>query len=520
MVSTTAKVGAGLAALLVLVVLFLPLFQAIFYGLFIASPATLYWLVIGGGLTALAYSTGHPTGAQVLLGATVVMALFIGPMVSGIYAHEYMADRIAENAETDTLPETSESQMRVLPRSVADKYASSSMQYPQHRLTQSDITEVNGTYQWSYGLQPDAFFVSWFGHQRGALYTSMETVDKDVTVRGQQEFKNGRGQIWFDSYQYQSVLANPLVRHNWGTTFNSEHNGTPYIAHSTTGHNWHFKLFPIPQPYAVPKHATTDVMYQNGTIDVMSPSQAQQSELLEGENIYPYHLAKFKVNSMKYRHGALNKWFWKEDVLQIADLPEGGNSWPLVVPTQEGNSTELTYFIATEPTGSGNGVYEVWTFDGQTGEATVQRYNSSQIGPQKAVDFVERQPEVNRLSSAQAVAPIPVTHEGTLYWHIKVVPKSNSGVVYTAFVNAESGDVTLLEGTQPIYTFLTEGEAEGIQQGQNATQGNTTGSTVTVTVLVTDDSGNIVRTENVTVPEGGSVSVEVENNNSTNSTAG
>ncbi|ELY63851.1 hypothetical protein CYV19_17315 [Natronobacterium gregoryi SP2] len=46
----------------------------------------------------------------------------------------------------------------------------------------------------------------------------------------------------------------------------------------------------------------------------------------------------------------------------------------------------MTYFIAVEPTGSNNGVYEVWTINGQTREIGVQKYSESQIGPQKAVD--------------------------------------------------------------------------------------------------------------------------------------
>lgn len=211
----------------------------------------------------------------------------------------------------------------------------------------------------------------------------------------------------------------------------------------------------------------------------------------------------FNVKSMQYIHGALNKWFWKEDVLAIAGLPEGGNNWPIAVPT-EGDNPQLTYFIATEPTGSGNGVYEIWTVDGQTGETGVQKYSESQVGPQKAIDFVERQPQMNRLSNAEAVAPIPVAKGDTLYWHVKVVPRSETGVIYTAFVNAETGDATLLEGTTPIYAFLTESEVREIQTGGNQTDG------MEVTVVVTDSAGEIVGTQNITVPEGGGVEVQVQ----------
>ncbi|WP_155897292.1 hypothetical protein [Natronobacterium gregoryi] len=39
--------------------------------------------------------------------------------------------------------------------------------------------------------------------------------------------------------------------------------------------------------------------------------------------------------------------------------------------------------------------------------------------------------------------------DDTLYWHVRVVPKSGTGVIYTAFVNSESGDVTLVKGADP-----------------------------------------------------------------------
>lgn len=520
-------IAGGIIVTLFLVVLLLPTFQAIFYGLFVKSPSLWYWLIIGGSLTgALARFKPNVEVAgfelnlvAIGIGFTVVMALFVGPIMSGVYANEYMANQVQSNSEKlDTLPDTSKNHVRALPRSVADEYASSSMQKPQYKLTESDIAKVNGTYMWSYGVVPDTFFVSWFGNQNGALYVNMEQTSKEVTVE-QTTFTNGRGQLFFDSYVYQSVLKSPLKSHNWKTTFNGRYRGQSFMAHSTTTHDWKFSLFPIPQPYTVPEHGSVEVMYPNGTINSMSPQEAHQSEMLDGYNYYPYHLTMFKVNSMKYRHGALNKWFWKEDVLAIADLPEGGNNWPLTVPTQMGdNETQMSYFVATEPTGSGNGVYEVWVADGQTGELKVQRYSNSQIGPQKAVNFVSRQPEVNRLSNAKVVAPVPIVKNGTLYWHAKVVPSSHSGLIYTAFVNAETGDVTLVDSTEKIYAFLNQEEVEEIRQRNNQTQ-NKSQDTMTVTVVVTNENGEITGTTNVTVPEGGSLEIKVDDSNKNNSTS-
>ncbi|WP_408958265.1 hypothetical protein [Natrinema sp. 74] len=507
------KIAAFGLLVLVVAVLALPLIQGVLYSVVFGNPSILQWgfvslLIAGVAIKRQSYALFILAGAVFLF-----LGLLIGPVVGGTYAHTDMANQLQTDAkEVDTLPNTSTEHVRVLPRSVADNYAQSSMQYPQYTLSSSDIAYRNGSYAWSYALEPDNPMVSLLGQQKGALYVNMTGTEKQVNVE-ETEFSNGRGQRFFDSYRYRSILKSPFKKHNWDTTFNARADGESYIVHSTTTYKWKFRLGPIPQFYAIPEHGSVEVMSPNDGIKSLTPTEAQQSSLLRGQNFYPYDIAMFKVKSMQYINGPLNKWFWKEGVLQVADLPEDGNDWPIAVPT-DGDSPGLTYFIATEPTGSGNGVYEIWTIDGQSGEAAVRTYSESQIGPQKAVDFTERRSEVNRLSNAEAIAPVPVVKNKTLYWHVKVVSQSRSGVIYTAFVNAGSGDVTLLEGTEPIYAFLTESEVEDIQ---NETEGGDGGGGMAVTVVVTDADGEIVGTRNITVPKGGNFEVNVNDETTTNS---
>lgn len=79
-------------------------------------------------------------------------------------------------------------------------------------------------------------------------------------------------------------------------------------------------------------------------------------------------------------------------------------------------------------------------------------------------------------------------------------------------MNAESGDVTHVEGTDPIYAFLTQSEVEEIQNRIGGQKGG-----MTVKVVVTNADGQIVGTRNITVPEGGGIEMNVqdEENNST-----
>src|SRR6056297_403595 len=221
----------GGVALLV-TVFALPTVQSILYSTLVGTPSVLQWGAVSVVIAALGAKRESRVLLAVAVGVFVVLGLVVGPVVSGAYAHSDVADRMQrQTTDLETLPNTSTENVRVLPRSVSDNYAQSSMQYPQYRLTGSDITYRNGSYAWSYGLAPDNLMVALTGQQKGALYVNMTTARKQVHVQ-ETTFSNGRGQLFFDSYKYQSVLHSPFKQHNWDTTFNARANGTSYIAHS------------------------------------------------------------------------------------------------------------------------------------------------------------------------------------------------------------------------------------------------------------------------------------------------
>lgn len=501
------KIIGSLVTMVALTLLFLPSIQTITYHLLVASPSTVQWSLVA----ILLFFVGvYRENKAIVVGAVLFFILFgliLGPFVGNIQAHEEQADRLESKStlQVDSLPETTEENIRVVPRGVADTYADSSMQLSQYGLTESDIAYQDEKYQWSYGVKPDNLFVSFQEKQYGSLYVNMEQTQKETELK-QNEFTNGRGQLWFDSYRYQSVLNNPTALHVWDSTFNTE----SYIAHSTLSHDWEFRILPLPQFYAIPQHNSVEVMDTDGNVDSLTPSEAQQSQKLQKQNFYPYGLSMFKVNSMKYKNGVINLWTSKKEVFEIAGLPSSSNNnWPLTVPTQKGDSFGLTYFVGAEAVNSGTGLYQVWTIDGQTGNVQYIQYDQNQLGPSRAIEYVQNKEQVNELKDSEVVSPIPIVSDGQLYWHVKVVPSSETGILYTGFVNAKSGDVTLLERTEPIYKFMNQKEVQQVKQSQDTTK---TTTTTTVTVAVTDESGEIIRTEEINVPKGGTTDITVKNN--------
>lgn len=501
----------GVVVALLGTVLFLPVVQSLGYLAVVATPSLVWWTGIGllvmiAGIVA-GGTRATTTGVTLGLGIVVVMGLFAGPLVGRIYAHEHMAGAVQANAETvDTLPNSSKNHTRVLPRQVGDKYAQSSMQFPQFRTTASDIAYVNDTYTWSYGLAPDNPMVAWLGNQHGAVYVDMEQSEKRVSVR-ETEFEHGVGQVFTDSFGYRTNLDRLDVNHHPDTRFVFERAGEAYIAQSYVTHDWQFRVFPLPQLYSVPRFGGVQVMDQAGSIRDIPAEKVDTADLLNGQSVYPYSLVRFKVTAMKYKKGALNKWFWKEDVLEMADLPADDNNWPVTIPTESDGGPELTHYVATEPTGSGSGVYEVWTFDGQTGDAAIMRYDDAQIGPQKATKFIRQHKDVARLNNVKAVEPVPVVRGDTLYWQVKVVPDSSNGLTYTGFVNANSGKTILVSKTNKVRAFVTGSDVN--ISDRNATDSD--GSGTSVRLVVTGDDGDVVRRTNVTVPVNGSVNINISN---------
>lgn len=314
---------------LIIAIVALPVVQGVVYGVLVGAPSVLQWVVVGGLGTAIAVRRTDTNPRTVLLlgvGLTLLLALVVGPWVGSIYTREHLADEMSTQAvERETLPNTSTERARVLPREVGDQYADSSVQFPQYRTATSDIAYRGDSYVWSYALVPDNLFVRLFGSQRGAVYVDMERSDKRVAVR-ETRFQNGRGQLVTDSFAYRATLHRPTVRHRPDTAFVFEHEGEAYLAQSFVRHEWQIRLAPLPQVYAVPRFGGVEVMDQRGSIRTIPAADVAESDLLVGQNVYPYHLARLRVLATNLNQGYLNTITAKEGVLRLAALPSENNA--------------------------------------------------------------------------------------------------------------------------------------------------------------------------------------------------
>lgn len=451
-----------------------PEWQPVVYGLLVESPGSLQWILVTVVSVLLAIfflpvirereyerygenrveteKTGWMFVVYGLLILGVLGLLFIGPVLGGYYAKEDLGRTVIDRAEpVESPPESPADRSRIAPLGVASNWAENSLQYPRYHLTGGDITYINGTPHWSFSLSPDGGYNTLTRQQIGAVYVNQASFEKDIQIHDEQTFRYGQGVAITDNVRWQ--LAEEDYWKDYGEAFVVPHKGESYIVVPYTVHEWRFRATPIPQVYQVPHFGGVKVVSQDGDIRDLSPAEAREDPILSGQNFYPYDLARFKVSSTAYQHGIMNVLFYHEDQIELAPVPGDGNEQPFTVPTEDGP----VYLLAVEPWGDANGVYQIWTLDAQTGEerVTTLPQESAYRGPRKAMDSVLAHPQISRLNDVQAVEPIPVVRDGTLFWTVRIVPNSSARITYIAFFNADTEEVTVVETTQAVEAFLS-----------------------------------------------------------------
>jgi hypothetical protein len=498
MVSVSRRlVAATLLSLAALAVVWFvrPLFQPLAYRLFVESPGALQWLGVVG-LLVVAYvayglrvrwvgtdasvetDAGAVPAVVVALGVLVVLAIAVGSVVGGLYSAEAMSDRVgASVTDVEDLPETGVENARLLPQSVAREYAQNSLQYPRYRLAGGDITVVNGTPHWSYALAPDGGVNAFRLKQQGGVFVDMTTTDKRVDVR-EATFDVGQGMAVTDDYQWR--LSKHAFWRDYRDPFVVPHGEEMYLAVPYVTHDWEFRATPLPQMHSMPEFGGVSLIATDGSITDLSPEEARDSEILAGQNFYPYELARYEVASRAYKNGIVNTWFSHEGQLELAPVP-GENDQPFTVFAED----RPTYVLAAEPWGDAAGVYQIWTIDARSGEPrrlTVPQ-SESLLGPTKATNYAMRAPDVARLNDVAPAEPIPVVRDGTLYWQVHVVPNSSAGLSYIAFVDAGSGSVYTVgtgEGARAFLAGERDGGGNGSADGSDGGDGDGDGLVIVV----------------------------------------
>lgn len=430
-------------------------------------------------------------GISVLLVPLVVFGM---PLSQAFEMEELSNEVDSEVSEINSLPDIDPEKPRILPKSVAQEYASNSLQTPRYSLGNADISiSENGTPYWSMAKQPDGFYNYFRLKQEGASFVDMTTQEKKVEFTDDL-MEKGLGMGVTDNLIWQLKKQKYWVEYEDPVSL--EHDGKTYIAVPYKDYEFHFDS---PVFYTTPEWAGVALADPEGNIEFLEPEEAAENEVLQDQRLYPYELAKKKVSSMAYKHGIINAWFTHRDQLEVAEVPGENNDQPFTILTEEG----VKLFVAAEPYGNAQGLFQLWTIDAATGDYSVLKLNRSEalLGANKATNYVrkanskvnwaDRSTEENNVQTGfRPSEPIPVVVNDRLYWQVRVVPLDSAGIAFTSFVNAQSGDVINAETDQQIIDFLQNEEVEnGTVTDGNQTSGETQEGVWNIVVM---ENGEVV----------------------------
>lgn len=473
----TAVVAAVVLVILVVFWLLRPLFHGVVYGLY--STPTLVPVVVVGLLAFRAVAKRRDLKTALQAGAIVAVVLFFALSVpAGYFAGEKLGKRTLADSETvDGLDESDPENPRIVPRSVADRFASNTLNFPQYRVGDSDVTVYNGTPHWSYPLSPDGAFNYVTKRQHGTVLVDMTEKSANVdTVTG--DIDRGIGTAPYNNYRWK-ILRDGEYLVNYHDPFMVVEGGEQYVAVPYTKPNFHW----WPLPHTTPEWGGVALVHGDGTVEDLSPAEARDHSALAGQRLYPFELTRRSVAATKYRNGIINTFTSHEEEIELAPVPGEGNDQPFSVVTEDG----IAYVVAVEPYGEAQGLREVWTVDARTGEYERFPVEGSLLGPRKATDFVRQAARTTDWDRFDPSEPIPVVVNGTFYWEVRVVPTDSSGISYVAFVDAESSDVVEVEDTAGVAAFM---RGQSPRPGDGDDDG--TGRTPTVVVQRVAPNGTVI----------------------------
>jgi hypothetical protein len=454
----------------------------------------------------------------VVLGVLFFLSILVS-IPAGALEQRTLADRtMAEATEVEEFPQANPDNPRVVPRQVSDVSTRGSVSYRQYRLGTSDIArQEDGSLAWSYAIQPDGPRNKLLENQQGVLVANMTSMDdRQTTAYDDTPFTYGKGMYLQRSADWQLKKTDFLAKYN-DDAVEFSHDGTPYMYYPKTGHEW--KLFPF--PHTVPEWDGGALVHPDGDIEHLSPAEAQENEILDGQRLYPLTLTRSEVGSLGYREGIVNQLpvvGAHENEVEVAGLPDGANNQQPFVIDLEGE--QMSYVTAMEPFGQDTrGLDEVWFANAETGEYTFFGTDRETLtGPERAMGIARSaDSQTNWGENFVVTEPVPVTVDGGLWWQIKVSPTDFTDVTRNVFVNAETGEAVQIRSDRGVREFIAGNTSvAGPVNGSDPTTEPADDPDIAYYIIVTDEDGNVV--QRIPVEEGQNTEIRQADGNTTNGT--
>ncbi len=382
--------------------------------------------------------------------------LFILVVAAGVFSHIMPQVHLVNELEynnIDTLPETREN-IRLMPYEVAERFSKDSLQLSQFKLGKENIAVVNDSLAWTFPLEPDGTVLKFLIKNYGMIHIDATTQSR-VSELTKKDLEIGEGMLIFDNLWWNVYKDSYNV--DYDRTYYIPHNGEVYTVASFTDYDFEnkFGLF-----YTVPRFGGVMLIDSDGNIERLSPEEAANHPVLEGNRLFPEDLARYYGEAYKYNEGVINRFFIHEDQIKIRDVPgpTQANKQPFLMDTEDG----LKWFISAEPAGESRGIFKIFLFDAETGDIELFELpvEDTLTGPTRATDFVRRDNPTVDWNRFKMVEPLPFIRDDVLFWKVVVIPGDAAGIAYQAFLDTRTNEVTRISTDEGVAKFIRTGDVD------------------------------------------------------------
>jgi len=396
-----------------------------------------------------------------LVGVIIVAAFAV---VGGWGRATYLATHLDYRC-VEALPDSTEG-IRLMPYTVAHRYAKDSLQLSQYRLgTENMVLDDDDRLAWVFPLTPDGLVITFTKQNKGLVLVDATTQDKNCDTIWQ-DLAIGEGMqltdnLWWRIYRHRYFVTteDPFYL----TSGRDIHTCVPAVSYDFA---WRWGVV-----HTVPRFAGLFLVDAAGEVVFLTPDEARQHSVTAGNRLFPELLAREYVNAYQFHLGVANKLFVHEDQLQIQDVRSVThiNRQPFLIQTEAGPM----WFVGTEPFGESHGIFKIFLVDAVSGEINLYELPQAEnlTGPIRAADYVRRANPIVDWSRFELVEPLPFIRDGALYWKLAVVPGDAAGIAYQAFVDSRSNEVIEAHTAEQVKAFL-RGDLSPVGAGSDTLGGD------------------------------------------------
>jgi len=423
------------------------------------------------------------------------------PVANAVAGVTLSDQTMSQTATAERLDDVDADNPRIVTRAVADRYASNTLNRPQYRVGDTDISVVNGTPYWAAPLAPDGLFNTITKRQAGTVLVDMTTQQANIrSVDGELEI--GVGTIFHRNYRWE-LLKSQAYLVDYGDPKMVIHNETQYIAVPYSEPQFH--LTPLP-------HTTPQWEASLSSIQVVQSKRSRLPRLLpvRFSTISSCILSNWRSSRSQRQsiatgfstHTRATK--TDRDCTASRRQKRSAVLYPPLSRVRSTSSPSNRTATHRDSRSCGRSTAKAAPSNGtcqptRCSAHSEQRTSCGQSAPQTDWD---------RFSPAEPI--LTVIDDRVLASTRR--PRDNSGIAYVAFVDARSGDVDSFEQTDTITQFLA-GETP-VETPTETEPSETTAETPTVIVQRVAENGTVIET--MTVYDDESVEIRTP----TNGTAG